>query len=218
MKSGKAATTIWTRQRAQAMVLIVLLVALGLGWYESREISPEDIPLANLPKQAGPWQTVSEEIRMSKANDYKLLTRTYQDGSGHNVHVRIQATYTRLGALRDWSLASMASGWSVEDQSIWKSGGGGTGLPTEARIQKLANSERYRIALSWYTSAGYQAATLQSAELKGWRDRLFGGKEPWASMYLLAEMDSEPGAREAVKQLAQQLAPALRQLMCAIHP
>ena len=217
MKSAKAATTIWTRQWAQALVLIVLLVALGLGWYESQEISPADIALANLPKQAGPWQAVSEEIRLSKANDYKLLTRTYQDGNGRNVHVRVQATYTRLGSLRDWSLASMASGWSVEDQSIWKSDGEGSSLPIEARIQKLANGGRYRIALTWYTSAQYQAATLQSAELKGWRDRLVGGKEPWASMYLLAEMDADPGAQEAVKQLAQQLAPGLRQLMCAIH-
>ena len=56
------------------------------------------------------------------------------------------------------------------------------------------------------------------AELKAWRDRLMGGKKPWAGMYLLAETDSNSGAQEATKQLAQQLAPGLRQLMSAAEP
>jgi len=218
MKSAQGATKIWTRRWAQAIVLIALLGALGIGWHESREISAGDIPLANLPKQIGAWETVSERISLADNNEYKLLKRTYTNDEGQKLHVTIQATYTRLGSLRDWSLASMAEGWSVEEQSIWKGNRGAHGFLIEARIQRLVKDLHHRVALTWYTSAQSQAPTLQLAELKAWRDRLVGGKKPWASMYLLAETDSHPGAQEATKQLAQQLAPALRQLMSAAEP
>lgn len=218
MESGEGLTTVWTRRRVQVVVLAALLVALGIGWHESRELSPADIPLADLAKQIGLWQMVSEEIGVSGDDAYKLLERTYQDDEGQELHVTIQATYTRLGSLRDWSLASMASGWSVTREWTWTSRDSETSSPIEARLQELVRGTERRVVLTWYTSAQAQARTLQSAQLKGWRDRLVGGKKPWASMYLLTEASSAAAGEEAVKQLAQRLAPELRQLMCTTHP
>lgn len=213
MSGSQAQKMILTRQRAQLSVLVALLVALGLGWYESREISAADIPLARLPKQVGPWRAVSEEISMSTDNESKLLARLYQKDKGEKVHVRIQATYTRLGSLRDWSLASMAEGWSVQEQALWQSSDGAV----EARIQRLVKGPERRTALTWYTSAKSQSPSLKRAQLKGWRDRLVGGKKPWASMYLVAAVSPEAAVEEAVQQLAQRLGPDLRQLMAAVH-
>lgn len=218
MNAAQLAKTASTRGWAQGVVLIALLCALGIGWHEHREISPADIPLANLAREASTWQTTTEQVSLSDDNAYKLLERTYENDQDQKLHVTIQSTYTRLGALRDWSLASMASGWTTEQQCIWKSNEGANGFPMEARIQTLVNGPRHRVALIWYTSAQSQAPTLQRAELKAWRDRLLGGKKPWASMYVVAETDPGPRAEEAVQQLARQLAPELRLLMSARDP
>jgi len=213
VSGSQAQKMILTRQRAQLSVLVALLVALGLGWYESREISAASIPLETLAKQVGPWKTVSEETSMTTDSECKLLARVYRNDEGEKVHLRVQATYTRLGSLRDWSLASMAEGWSVQEQAVWQSSDGAV----EARIQRLVKGPERRTALTWYTSAKSQSPSLKRAQLKGWRDRLVGGKKPWASMYLVAAVSPEAAVEEAVQQLAQRLGPDLRQLMAAVH-
>jgi len=192
------------------MVLVALLATMSIGWRERREVSAADIPLGQLPEQFGVWQTVQEEVSLSEGGAYRLLERTYENDDGYRLHMRVQATHTRLGSLRDWSLASMAEGWSVEDESIWRSA---RESAVEARIQRLVKGPRSRVALTWYTSAESEAPTLQRAELKAWRDRLLGGKKPWASLYIVAETTSDTGAEESVTDLAQQLGPELQQLM-----
>jgi len=210
VKTKESQATISERRWVQAVVLAALLATMSIGWHERREVSAADIPLAQLPQQLGSWQTVQEEVSMSKGGTYGLLERVYENDDGYRLHVRVQATHTRLGSLRDWSLASMAEGWSIEQESTWHSN---HGLGMQARIQRLVKGARSRIALTWYTSAQSQAPTLQLAELKAWRDRLLGGKKPWASLYIIAETTSETAAENYVIQLAQLLAPELRQLM-----
>ncbi len=215
MKAEKIKGTISKRRWAQGLVLVALLATMGIGWHERREISAADIPLAQLPQQIGSWQTAEEEVTLSEGNAYRLLQRTYENADGRTLHVRIQATHTRLGSLRDWSLASMAEGWSIQDESIWQTA---QVSGVKARIQILVKGPHSRVALTWYTSAESQASTLQSAQLKAWRDRLLGGKRPWASMYVVAQTDSVADAEQAVKQLSQQLAPELQQLMSELEP
>jgi len=210
VKTEESQATIWKQRWTQAIVLVALLATMGIGWHERREVSAEDIPLEQLPRQLGSWQTVQEEVSLSQDGAYRLLKRIYENGDGYRLYVTVQATHTRLGSLRDWSLASMAEGWTSEHESIWYSN---QAPAVEARIQRLVNGARSRTALTWYTSAQLQAPTLPSAELKAWRDRLLGGKKPWASLYIIAETTSETAAENYVIQLAQQLAPELRQLM-----
>jgi hypothetical protein len=218
MEPGERATITRSRRRAQLVVLAALLAALGIGWHESREISPADIPLADLPKQIGCWQVVSEDTSLSSGSAYKLLERTYRDGDRGELYVRIQATYTRLGSLRDWSLASMASGWSVEKEWTWTSRASGDGVPPQARMQKLVKGQQQRVALTWYASARSQAHSLQSAQVQAWRDRVLGAKKPWASMYIIAEIGSTIDAQDTVLELAEHLAPRLQQLMQEADP
>lgn len=198
---------------AQALVLLALVGVLAIGWHENREVSPADIPLENLPRKSGTWETVREETSLAKDNAYKLLRRTYEDDKGQKIYVTVHATHTRLGGLRDWSLASMASGWSVKEASIRKIKDDGNGCAWEASIQKLVNGPRRRVALNWYTSAHLQAPTLQLAAFNAWPDWLLTGRKPWANMYLLAEEDSNRTVEEGVRELAQRLAPQVRNLM-----
>ncbi len=202
------------RRWTQALVLVALLVTMSIGWHERREVSAADIPLAQLPQELRGWQTVREEVSLSEGGAYRLLERTYENGDGYRLHVIVQATHTRLGSLRDWSLASMAEGWSVEDESIWSNA---RESAVEARIQKLVKGPRSRVALTWYTSAESQAPTLKLAQLRAWRDRLLGGKKPWASLYIVAETTSDTATEESVTDLAQQLAPELQQLMSELE-
>jgi len=210
VKTEETKTTISKRRWMQAAVLVALLATMSIGWRERREVSAADIPLAQLSQDLRGWQTMQEEVSLSEGGAYRLLERTYENDDGYRLHMRVQATHTRLGSLRDWSLASMAEGWSVEDESIWSSARESV---VEARIQTLVNGPRSRVALTWYTSAESQAPTLQRAELKAWRDRLLGGKKPWASLYIVAEATSDTAAEESVTELAQQLGPELQQLM-----
>ena len=214
VKTEETKATISKRRWMQAIVLVALLATMSIGWHERREVSAADIPLAQLPEQLGPWQTVQEEVSLSEGGAYRLLERTYENDDGYRLHVIVQATHTRLGSLRDWSLASMAEGWSVEDESIWSSA---RESAVEARIQKLVKGARSRVALTWYTTAESQALTLQAAQLKAWRDRLLGGKKPWASLYIVAETTSDTATEKHVTDLAQQLGPELQQLMSELE-
>ena len=214
MKTEETKATISKRRWMQAIVLVSLLATMSIGWHERTEVSAADIPLEQLSEQLGLWQTVQEEISLSEGGAYRLLERTYENGDGYRLHMTVQATHTRLGSLRDWSLASMAEGWSVEDESIWSSA---RESAVEARIQKLVKGPRSRVALTWYTSAESQAPTLQSATLKAWRDRLLGGKQPWASLYIVAETTSGIATEDSVTELAQQLGPELQQLMSELE-
>jgi len=70
--------------------------------------------------------------------------------------------------------------------------------------------------LTWYTSAKSQSPSLKRAQLKGWCDRLIGGKKPWASLYVVSAASSDAG-EEGVTELAEGLCSALRELMAARH-
>ncbi len=215
MKTEEIKTTLSKRRWAQAVVVVALLATMGIGWHERREVSAADIPLEQLPEQLGSWQTVQEEVSLSEGGAYKLLERTYENDDGYRLHVTVQATHTRLGSLRDWSLASMAEGWSVEDESTCSSA---RECAVEARIHKLVKGPRSRVALTWYTSAESEAPTLQLAQLRAWRDRLLGGKKPWASLYIVAETTSDIGTEKRVTELSEQLGPELQQLMSELGP
>ncbi len=215
MKTEETKAIISKRRWMQAVVLVALIATMSIGWHERREVSAADIPLAQLPQELRGWQTVQEEVSLSEGGAYRLLERTYENGDGYRLHMTVQATHTRLGSLRDWSLSSMAEGWSVEDESIWSSA---RESAVRARIQRLVKGARSRVALTWYTSAESHAPTLQSATLKAWRDRLLGGKKPWASLYMVAETTSDTAAEDSVTDLAQQLGPELQQLMSELGP
>ncbi|MGC9320436.1 MAG: exosortase-associated EpsI family protein [Armatimonadota bacterium] len=214
MDAPRTNRTVLTRDRAKVIVLALLLAALGLGYYERREIPADDIPLGDLPAQIDSWEMVSEDTSLTPDGSCKLLVRTYRNADGREAHVRAQATYTRLGSLRDWSLAAMAQGWHAAEQTTWHSGDG----VMDARIERLVNEPNSQIALTWYTSARSQAPSLKRAEMLGARDRLLGNTKPWASLYVIASGEDAGKGRQAVEDLASALGPRLQDIMAESRP
>lgn len=203
-----------TRDRAKLIVLGLLVATLGLGYYERREVPATDIPLGELPDGPGSWEMIDEEINVVSDGSYKLLQRLYRNADGVEAEVRVQATYTRLGSLRDWSLAATAQGWTAVEDSVWHGADG----RMQARVERLVNEGRTRIALTWYTSGRSQTPSLQRAEMLGWRDRLVGDRRPWASLYILARVEPDQQTEQAVKKLAALIGPSLGEIMAESRP
>ncbi|MFP4249742.1 MAG: exosortase-associated EpsI family protein [Armatimonadota bacterium] len=200
-----------TRNRAAMVVVVLLASAAVLGFVEQRTIPADDINLRALPARIGEWSVVEEEASTQPDGSYTLLRRVYQSADGRKAHVTVQATYTRLGSLRDWSLAAMASGWTTAEETVWQSE---CGL-MRARVERMAHRGDRQIALTWYTSEKSQAPSLKKAEMLGARDRLLGGTKPWASLYIVAASGDEDADRMTVQELAGKLGPNLRQIVDA---
>jgi hypothetical protein len=177
-------------------------------------VPADDIPLAELPREVGDWSAVEEQVKVQPDGSYKMLNRVYERPDAMTAHLRVQATYTRLGSLRDWSLASMAQGWSAAEETTWRSDDG----TIHARIERLVRKPQERIALTWYTSAQSDTASLKRAELLGAKQRLLGDEHPWASLYLLVDCQEEGAADEAVRELAKRLGPELKQITAQTTP
>lgn len=199
----------FTFNRAAAVVMVLLAGAAVLGFVERRTRPADDIPLDALPGQIGAWTAVDQEIETQPDGSYLLLKRTYEDGEGRRAFVTVQATYTRLGSLRDWSLAATAAGWTTGEETIWHSDDG----QMSARVQQMVHKTDTQVALTWYTSAHSQAPSLKNAEILGARDRLAGEKKPWASLYVVANTGASDVDRKIVEEIGSGLAPCLRQIM-----
>lgn len=199
---------------SQLAVLALLLAATIMALVEPREMSPEGIPLAALPSSIGDWQAVDEELEMASDGAYLMLERTYKDPAGQEALLRVQATYTRLGSLRDWSLAATAGGWTPQKEYAWQA----APEAGDVRIQHLQKRSEERIAVTWYTSARSQTASIKKAQVLAWRERLIGDRRAWASMYLLVPAGSEGDAEAASQEIAAAVAPRLREMMAASRP
>ncbi len=198
-----------TRNRAAAVVVVLLAGAAVVGFVEHRTIPADGIPLDALPEQIGEWEMVQQEIETKPDGSHLLLRRVYEDEDGRSASVTAQATYTRLGSLRDWSLAATAAGWTTAEESVWHSDDG----VVQARIERMSHKDDTQIAVTWYTSAQSQAPSLKTAEMLGARDRLVGSRKPWASLYVVAGTGSSDEDRAIVKEIASGLAAHLRQIM-----
>lgn len=199
---------------AQVAVVALLAVTMLTGLTEHGEVSPEGIALDSLPRQIGGWTAVSDEMRMADDNAYLMLERIYENAEGQEALLRVQATYTRLGSLRDWSLAATAGGWTPQQEHIWRSPDG----VMDVRIQHLQKRSAERIAATWFTSARSQTPSIKRAQFLAWRDRLLGDRRGWASMYLLLPAASGADAEEAGREIVASVGPMLRELMAVSRP
>ena len=196
------------------------IIAIGMlggafAWsqYEMRAVPAADISLESLPKAIAQWTCIAEQNRGAYGAEVKTIDRVYQAPGGEKAQATFQATYTRLGALRDWSLARTTGGWTIATESkkeLSLPQGGGL---VQVRLQELTKENAVEVGITWYTSAQGQAASLAKAELSAWGDRLRGRKMPWLSLYVTvpqtAKLSREDATQKAI-ELASILAPALR--------
>jgi len=198
-------------------VAVAMLVAATV-WvqFEGHSMSAEGIALDRTPRQAGKWRCIKQDVSQAYGFETKTMIRLYEDPEKRTAKVTFQATYTRLGSLRDWSLALTTQGWTVTQQvfrPIQASGGGHFG---RARVEELTHGETRQVAASWYTSPTREAATLAQAETRAAVDRLMGRRSPWMGIFVT--MDSREGKDETedeVVKLTAILAPQLRAVAVA---
>ena len=198
-----------------AKLTAAVMIGAAFLWsrYETRAIPAVSIGLASLPQRAGEW--TRDELDFTERFGIEALTAdaVYTDPEGHEAQVTYQGTYTRLGALRDWSLARTTGGWTITremQQTIARADG--TGQMT-VRMQELIKEGDGMVAISWYASPDNEATSLARAEMRAWRDRLVGHTNPWLSMYIILPTgeDIERATAETMAlDLASHLGPQLR--------
>ena len=203
-----------TRDRAGYLVAALLVGAAVLGHFERRTVPADDIPLASLPEQIGDWTTVAEEVQIQRDGSYKMLRRTYENAQEHRVFLTVQATYTRAGSLRDWSLAMMADGYTPREERIWHNEDG----TFAARVQRMDDGNETRLAVTWYASEHSQSSSFKRAQLTNWRDRLLGRTSPWASLYVVAPVTPDHDDEEALTALADAISGHLRRVLAGKQP
>lgn len=212
------------------MILAVAMVGAAALWarHETRPIPAAQIPLQAIPGKLQTWQAMqtpaTEQTRDTYGVEVLTLDRVYRAPDGVQALVTFQATYSRLGALRDWSLARTTAGWSVTseaDQPLMDAPGASgrdsprPPAPWTLRVQRLTQNQVVEVAVSWYTSGRTEATALGRAELAAWKDRLKGRRMPWLSLYLTVRatpsLPPEQAERRAL-QLATLLARELDEL------
>ena len=206
-----------------ALWIAVGMLAGALVWskYEMRSVPAASILLADIPKSIGQWQCVKDEVSQSYGTEVSTLIRDYKATDGTEAQVTLQGTYTRLGGLRDWSLARTTTGWTISDETTKAVAMGGDQDQAVLRLQRITKDDRVLCAVSWYTSPTHQAANLTGAETRAWRDRLVGHKSPWLSLYVVVDATGKQDAakhEKAAVALAKGIAPRLREIAAKAQP
>jgi len=187
----------------------MLAAALIAGRAALVVVDVSDLPLAQIPERLGPWTCTEQEAPNAKNTDETVyLRRVYEHEDGTLISAGFQITSSRLGALRNWSVAQMGNGWNVEEPSI-VGPIAVEGLPFDLRLklQWLHRTGLRRLTATWFVSPRSQAVEYERAQMHGWWDKLLG-KCVWGELYMTTlDGDSAAGLERATRDLATRLAP-----------
>jgi len=203
----------WT---IRVLVVGVLAATAALGANAGREVDVRSVRLDAIPENTGEW--VYAELQRSEVDPRGTSVkqhRLYQNAAGQNIQASLVATATRLGALRDYSVALEAQGWTRGNREIL--GGptiGSLGRPMGYRLEQLHHGKRDRLALTWFVSARRQAHDLPGAETKGWLDLILRSHPPlWVELYAAIDVDGDAeDERASLIAFAETLGPVLAEL------
>jgi len=193
-----------------------LSIAMLFGaWLEGRRLSRplpvDDIALDKLPRQLGPWRCKEAEYYTKyKTTEARFYTMTFVNEEGEEVDLIASVTRSRLGALRDWSLASQGQGWVISEEGTREfSVAGGLPFPIKASAQTLSRMGAKMLVLNWYVSPTGQSSKFARAELMGWRDRLLNRNVPWGQLYVVSspKKDTTQEDWEKIQDLFVRMAP-----------
>jgi len=197
----------------------VLGLALVAGQVGRTVVDVSDLPLRDVPAKLGPWTCTAEEMPAEKnTGEAAYMTRTYVREDGTTIEASMQVTASRLGALRNWSIAMMGNGWNVEPpiemgpvqvEGIEMGPVQVEGVPygVIAKLQWLHRPGAKMLTSTWFASPTAQAVDYERAQALGWRDKLLGDCI-WGELYLKTiEGASEEQLREATEDLTIRLAP-----------
>ncbi len=201
--------------RPHLAAVAVLALALIAGQAGRTVVDVSDLPLTSVPEALGPWTCIEQEMPEEKnTGEAAYLKRTYRHEDGTEILTSLQVTSSRLGALRNWSVAMMGNGWNVDEPTRMRPREV-EGLPFEmtAKLQWLHRPGRRMFTATWFVSPRGQALEYEKAQMLGWRDKLLG-KCIWGEMYLRStSADSADSAEKATEDLVVRLAPHFYNLL-----
>lgn len=196
-----------------ASSLALLLITVLASGRAARNVYVGDFPLKDIPTRLGPWtwdQSIDETPGgnpLSAEGDTLMQYRTYVQGPQRQVKVILKVTSSRMGSMRDFATAYLASGWTPEHKSVWETSLDGVPFPAQLTKQVIKYGPARRYTLNWFVSPGQQALDLKQAVVAGWLARL-QGDPVWGQVFLYAHAEQEdPAAEEAVTDLARRLLP-----------
>jgi len=198
----------------------ISVVMLSGSWLIGHEVqrtsSVADIDFATLPTELGPWRCTEASDPYNKQDGETAYYRmNWRKDAGQEVAVTLSVTRTRLGSLRDWSLARMGQGWALGEEITWQSPSAeGLPFPILAGARWIGTDRFRQVCINWYVSPKSQSPTFLKAEMLGWRDRLLGREDPWGQMYVASLSQGESQELwQATQDVALRLAPHFYKLL-----
>jgi hypothetical protein len=195
--------------------MLASAAALGLHGPQGSGAARQ-VALERLPAQLGDWRCARAGYEEAKTQEgASLYTMLYEGKSGMKVEVILGVVTSRLGALRDWSVASMGQGWELGPEAMWKvATEKSVPWPIEAGARWRTRGKERQVCINWYVRPGAQTPSFKRAELMGWADRLAGRDAPWGQMFVsAASSGDDQHAWEAASDVARRLAPRFYDLL-----
>lgn len=190
----------WT---VRALALAVLAGAAWVAQNADRKVELQPAAFEAVPMSIDGWVCVApdrEESDTESGVSIKQL-RAYRSPSEEQIQATLVATATRLGALRDYSVASEAQGWTRGNREILRGPAiASLGEPMEYRVERLHHGGSTRLAATWFVSSHRQAHDLVGAELGGWMDLVLERQPPvWVELYATIDVgDDDRSARASL--------------------
>lgn len=193
--------------------LMLLVITVLASARAGRDVSVRDFPLADVPARLGTWtwdkakDETSNQSPLSSTGDTLMQYRTYTNSSGREIKVILKLTSSRIGSMRDFATAYLASGWTPEHKSIWAVELQDVPFTAQLTKQIIRHGPTRRYTLNWFVTPGRQATDFKQAVLAGWLAR-FVENPVWGQVFIYAHTESEdPTSEQAVGDLAKHLLP-----------
>ena len=205
--------------RRIVLIAMTLLVSLGLlGWLSVVPPNPKRDDLANLPKQAGAWQVVREDVldaetaKVLKADDYVI--RRYTERTGRLVDLFIAYYYSQQAgeSMHSPKNCLPGSGWEIIDTDEVALPTDGAGHASNINRYIIQNNANRALVLYWYQANGRVIASEYWAKVYLVLDSLRTGRRDGAIVRFVVPMKKGSDGSAELKdglEMAANLVPLL---------
>jgi len=203
----------WTI-RVLALALVAGTVAVAHD--AERKVDVRSVAFdAHLGSAAGWTCTKADKPELDAGGAVIKQSRLYRNAKSQQIAANLVATATRLGGLRDYSVALEAQGWVRGNHEVVSGPEiASLGRPMLFRLERLHQGGKRQLALAWFVSSRRQAHDLAGAEFGGWTDLILASRPPlWIELYATTDAaQDEASTRTALVDFAQALGPMLAKL------
>ena len=205
--------------RRIVLIAMTLLLSFGLlGWLSVIPPNPKRDNLSTLPKQAGAWQMVREDVldaetaKVLKADDYVM--RRYKEGTTRLVDLFIAYYYSQQAgeSMHSPKNCLPGSGWEIIDTDEVALPTDGAGHASNINRYIIQNNANRALVLYWYQANGRVIASEYWAKVYLVLDSLRTGRRDGAIVRFVVPMKKGSDGSAELKdglEMAANLVPLL---------